>query len=102
MQQRRKRLASPPEHFVGLNWAPVMARAQKQFYTKLFGWDYVDNPVGPDMVYTMLKQDGKDVGALYQLSPEMTAQGIPPHWLSYVSVTNADETAAKAKNSAAR
>src|SRR2546427_1699496 len=69
----------------------------KKFYTELFGWDFTDNPVGPGMIYTMLKQDGKDVGALYQLSPEMTAQGIPPHWLSYVSVTSADETAAKAK-----
>lgn len=69
----------------------------KEFYTKLFGWDYIDNPVGPDMVYTMLKLDGKDVGALYQLLPDMKAQGIPPHWLSYVSVASADETAAKAK-----
>jgi predicted enzyme related to lactoylglutathione lyase len=70
----------------------------KQFYTKLFGWDYVDNPVGPGMVYTMLKQEGKDVGALYELMPDMKAQGIPPHWLSYVSVTSADEAAAKAKD----
>ncbi len=54
----------------------------KKFYTELFGWDYTDNPIGPGMVYTMLKQDGKDVGALYQLSPEMIGQGIPPHWLS--------------------
>jgi hypothetical protein len=28
----------------------------------------------------------------------MTSQGIPPHWLSYVSVANADETAQKAKD----
>ncbi len=71
--------------------------AAKKFYTGLFGWDFTDTPIGPGMVYTMLKQDGKDVGALYQLMPEMKAQGIPPHWLSYVSVTSADETAAKAK-----
>jgi len=74
------------------------AAAAKEFYPKLFGWDYVDNPIGPDMVYTMLKKDGKDVGALYQLMPEMAAQGIPPHWLSYVSVKSADEAAAKAKD----
>src|ERR1043165_7175604 len=47
----------------------------KNFYSQLFGWEYQDNPMGPDMV----------------------AQGIPPHWLSYVLVTNADETAEKAK-----
>jgi uncharacterized protein len=73
------------------------AKGAKKFYTELFGWDFTDNPIGPDMIYTMLRQDGKDVGALYQMPPEMAAQGIPPHWLSYASVTNADETAAKAK-----
>jgi uncharacterized protein len=71
--------------------------AAKKFYTELFGWDFTDSPIGPGMVYTMLKQDGKDLGALYELMPEMKAQGIPPHWLSYVSVTSADESAAKAK-----
>jgi predicted enzyme related to lactoylglutathione lyase len=49
------------------------------------------------MVYTMMNLGGKNAGALYQMEPERIAQGIPPHWLSYVSVTNADETAAKAK-----
>jgi predicted enzyme related to lactoylglutathione lyase len=73
----------------------------KKFYTELFGWDFFDAPVGPSMVYTMLKQDGKDVGALYQIPPEMAAQGLPPHWLSYISVANVDEAAAKAKDAGA-
>lgn len=69
----------------------------KQFYTDLFGWDFTDNPIGTGMVYTMLKQGGKKVGALYKMPSEMTAQGIPPYWISYVWVTSADETAAKAR-----
>lgn len=71
--------------------------AAKEFYTKLFGWDFVDNPMGDAGVYTMLKLNGKDVGGLYELMPDLKAQGVPPHWLSYVSTTNADETAEKAK-----
>jgi uncharacterized protein len=71
--------------------------AAKNFYSQLFGWEYEDNPMGPDMVYTMVKLHGKDVGGLYKMMPDMTAQGIPPHWLSYIFVTNADETAEKAK-----
>src|SRR6185369_12292299 len=71
--------------------------AAKSFYTQLFGWDYVDNPMGEHGVYTMLKLNGKDVGGLYKLMPEMVAQGVPPHWMSYVAVTNADEIADKAK-----
>lgn len=75
--------------------------AAKQFYTQLFGWDFVDNPMGEHGVYTMLKLDGKDVGGLYKLMPDMVERGVPPHWLSYVSVTNVDESAAKAKEAGA-
>jgi uncharacterized protein len=71
--------------------------AAKNFYTQLFGWDHEDKPMGPEGTYTILKLDGKDVGGLYELMPDMKAQGIPPHWLSYVSVENTDEAAEKAK-----
>jgi len=86
-----------PGTFCWVELATTNGQAAKTFYTQLFGWDYVDNPVGPDMIYTMLKLNGKDVGALYQMPSEMRAQGIPPNWLNYVSVTSADETAEKAK-----
>ena len=73
-------------------------QAAKKFYGELFGWTFIDNPMGPDVVYTMLQKDCKDVGGLYKLMPDMVAEGVPPHWLSYVSVANADESAAKAKD----
>ena len=69
----------------------------KTFYSSLFGWQYEDNPTGPDMVYTLLKLDGKDVGGLYTLMPDMVSQGIPPNWMSYVLVESADDTAEKVK-----
>ena len=71
--------------------------AAKNFYTQLFGWEFEDKPMGTEGAYTMLRLNGKDVAGLYQLMPDMVAQGIPPHWLIYVSVTNVDETAEKAK-----
>lgn len=73
------------------------AAAAKNFYTQLFGWDHEDKPMGPEGVYTLLKLNGKDVGGLYELMPDLKAQGVPPHWLSYVSVTSADESVEKAK-----
>lgn len=95
------RMQEAPEYkpgtFCWVELGTTDSAAAKTFYTQLFGWDYVDNPAGPDMVYTMVKLDGKDVGALYQLTSEMTAQGVPPSWLSYVSITSADETAEKAR-----
>jgi predicted enzyme related to lactoylglutathione lyase len=75
-----------------------MFEGAKAFYTELFGWSAIDNPAGPDMVYTMLQIEGKDVAGLYQMSEEQRSQGMPPHWLSYVSVANVDERAAKAKS----
>lgn len=71
--------------------------AAKKFYGDLFGWDHHDDPVGEGMVYTMLMQGGKNVGALYGINEEMKAHNVPPHWLSYVSVANVDASVAKAK-----
>lgn len=90
-------LAYKPGTFCWVELGTTDGEAAKKFYTELFGWTFNDHPMGPGMVYTMLQLDGKEVGALYQMSPEMTSMGIPPNWLSYASVTNADETAAKAK-----
>jgi predicted enzyme related to lactoylglutathione lyase len=90
-------VAYKPGTFCWVELGTTDGEAAKKFYTELFGWSFNDSPVGPGMVYTMLKLDGKDVGALYQMPPEMTANGVPPNWLSYASVTSADESAAKAK-----
>jgi len=95
------RMQETPEYkpgtFCWVELGTTDGEAAKKFYTELFGWTFNDSPIGPGMVYTMLKLDGKDVGALYQMPAEMTSQGIPPNWLSYASVTSADESAAKAK-----
>jgi len=70
--------------------------AAKKFYSGLFNWEAEDMPAGPDMVYTMLKIRGREIGAMCGLQPEQKAHGIPPHWMSYVAVESADDTAKKA------
>lgn len=72
------------------------AEAAKKFYGELFEWRALDTPDSQGNTYTMLRLDDKEVGALYQLRDEHLAQGIPPHWLCYISVANADEIAARA------
>lgn len=69
--------------------------AAKTFYSSLFGWTTEDIPMDAGATYTMLRQGGKDVGALYALGAQQ--QGMPPHWGSYVAVESADAAAAKAK-----
>jgi predicted enzyme related to lactoylglutathione lyase len=100
-QMSEPRMQETPEYkpgtFCWVELGTSDSAAAKTFYTQLFGWEYQDHPMGPGMTYTMLKLNGQDVGALYELMPEMKAQGVPPHWLSYVAVNNADETAEKAK-----
>jgi uncharacterized protein len=87
------RTRHPPGTF---SWAELVttdAGSAKAFYTALLGWDYDDQPVGDDAVYSMAARDGKQVAALY------TDAGQPPHWNSYVTVASADEAAARATES---
>ena len=87
-----------PGTFCWVDLSTSDAEAAKKFYTGLFGWHIHDIPIGPDMVYSMLQIEGKDVAALSQQGEEQQSQGIPPHWLSYVSVASADEMAQKARS----
>lgn len=95
------RMQEAPEYAPGtFCWVELATSDQdaaKKFYTELFGWSFTDNPMGPGMTYTMLRKDGKEVAALYKMMPEVASMGIPPHWMSYASTENADETSAKAK-----
>jgi hypothetical protein len=71
------------------------ADAAKRFYTALFGWSAEDRPMGPGAFYTMLTLSGRAVAALY---PQDPAPGIgAPHWLSYISVDSAHDTARRTK-----
>ena len=90
-----------PGNFCWVELGTTDNEAAKNFYTQLFDWETEDHPMGPDGVYTMLKLGGKDVGGLYKLMPDMLAQGVPSHWMSYVATANADETAEKAKTAGA-
>jgi hypothetical protein len=69
----------------------------KAFYSRLFGWEAVDVPGGPDAIYTMLRLDGRDVCAMSERGPD---QG-PPSWLSYVSVADVADTAERARRAGA-
>ena len=89
------------KHLPGsFSWAELGTsdtKAAKNFYGGLFGWTPNDMPMGPDQVYTMLEIGGKPVGAMYALDKNMREMGIPPHWMLYVTVANADQTAARKK-----
>lgn len=74
----------------------------KSFYSGLFGWSAEGTPVPGGGVYTMCKKDDAFVGAIQTLQEEMSAQGHPPFWLSYVTVDSVDKAAARAEELGAR
>lgn len=95
-----------PSHAPGMFcWIELATSDQagaKKFYTSLFGWTAEDNPMGPDAFYTMFRLHGKDIGGGYTLMPDQVAMHVPPNWLVYVSVENADATTEKAKQLGAK
>ncbi len=70
--------------------------AAKDFYNALFGWSYDDQDAGPGATYTMAGKNGHPVAGMADLMKEQADQGIPPHWQTYVTVADADATAAAA------
>lgn len=79
------------------------AAAAKDFYTRLFGWSAVDVAMPQDTggSYTLLQVDGADIAGLYELAGPRF-EGVPSHWMTYVSVTSADESAARAESLGAK
>jgi predicted enzyme related to lactoylglutathione lyase len=71
--------------------------AAKTFYAGLFGWEYDDQEVGEGMSYSMATLDGKMVAAIALQPQQQRDAGAPPAWNSYVTVENADQTLARAK-----
>jgi uncharacterized protein len=85
-----------PGTFCWADLGTTDGESAKGFYTKVFGWEAVDTPGPNEGVYTMLRVDGRDVAALYEMGEEERAS-LPPHWSSYVSVEDADAASARAR-----
>jgi uncharacterized protein len=68
--------------------------ASTAFYRDVMGWGTTEpGPVDETGGYRMFQQDGKNVGGLMGHMQE----GQPTAWSTYISVADADETAAKVK-----
>jgi uncharacterized protein len=83
-----------------LVWTELMTndtKKAKAFYTGLFGWTTELMP-GAGMEYTIWKRDDKDMGAggMLEITPDMGP--VPPNWLPYYGVGDADAIVAKAKS----
>lgn len=71
---------------------PEMATA-RPFYESLFGWTAESMP-GQSMPYTRFKLGDRSVAGMMELTDEM--QGVPPCWVTYFTVSDAEATAREA------
>lgn len=81
------------------SWAELSTsddKAALAFYSALFGWTDDPQEMGPNMVYHMQKLNGLEAAAIYQQGEEEKGQGVPPHWNTYFTVDDVDQSAAKA------
>lgn len=63
------------------------------FYEQLFGWKGTAFP-GMEPPYITFSLGERMVAGMMAITPEM--QGVPPHWMPYFTVTDADATAREA------
>jgi len=82
-------MAKPSGHLPGtFCWFELSTTdpgAAVAFYTGLLGWKTRHEEMSGGGTYTMLRAGGGDVAGLYELSPQLVGEGVPPHWLSYVA-----------------
>lgn len=81
-------------------WPELMTTDQKGavgFYRSLFGWEVDDRPMGPNDTYSMFQLRARPLAAAYALRPDQRAQGVPPHWGSYITVANAHQAVSRAQ-----
>ena len=80
----------------GLCWNELLCRdlaAARDFYGKLFGWEFADMPMG-EMTYTMIKVNGQDAGGIMAMQgPQF--DNVPNHWAVYFAVADCQAMADK-------
>jgi predicted enzyme related to lactoylglutathione lyase len=81
-----------PGTFCAVDLLAADVEQGKAFYAGLFGWDHGD----PYRDWIACLLDGKIVAGLLNQPDDQREAGIPPNWLSYVSVTDAESDAARA------
>lgn len=92
-----KRESYEPGTFCWVDLATTDPAGAANFYGELFGWQAEDITGADGGAYSMLYLEGDEVCALYGMEAERRDRGIPPHWSSYVSVENVDDTVARTR-----
>lgn len=78
-------------------WNELMTRdaeGAKSFYEGTIGWTYEAMPM-PDGTYWIIKAGDKPAGGIFEMKGD-DFEGVPEHWMSYISVDDIDACVEKA------
>ncbi|MCC7237275.1 MAG: VOC family protein [Bryobacterales bacterium] len=81
--------------FCWLELATSDIAAAKRFYGELFGWIPTEITPEGQPAYTRFRLHGRDVAGCYHLDPAQCL-GVPPHWVTYIQVEDAESAATRA------
>lgn len=89
---------SMPKHgdFCWAEIATTDAEKCKDFYNKVFGWEFHSNqPAAAEMEYTHYGLPGEEpIGGMYTMLKEMFGENMPPpHFMNYIAVDDVDALA---------
>ncbi|KAA3611527.1 MAG: VOC family protein [Planctomycetota bacterium] len=87
-------LQGAPGNFCWFELATKDAKAAAAFYSELLGWTAEAMEGGP-FPYTLFKLGDYQVGGMLEMNEQWGE--VPPHWMSYISVPDCDQSAAKVK-----
>lgn len=72
------------------------ARRAMDFYSKSIGWTFDEMSMGDGTPYYVCMQGDKPAGGIFTMEDPMF-DGLPDHWLPYLSVDDIDAAIAKVK-----
>lgn len=92
-------MSSDTGEFVWNELATPNLQKSKDFYNKMFGWEYDDKNMG-DMTYTIIKKGDSEIAGIWAIPTAQQSQ-IPSHWIAYILVENLEQSLEKAKQNGA-
>ncbi len=72
--------------------------AAKEFYGRVFGWDYAEEESERAGTYTVWKAGDAMVGGMLDMNALGMPDEVPPNWLVYFTVEDTDAAVEKAKS----
>ncbi len=80
-------------NFVFADLSTFDLKVAKDFYSDVFEWNYMSS----DGIYYTAKYKNQEVSGLYEMPEKFKSMNMPSFWMSYIQVTNIDETIDKSK-----